>query len=356
MHETTDMRPPPTRLLAEDMIIEILLKLPVKSLLRFKCVCKFWKTLISSPQFVKAHLNTSRTNMSRQQLVYLAGSEIEINELVMYSVQSLFEHPSAPLKTLSFMVETKYRFIIGSCNGLLCLFGWDGCFKLWNPSTRLISKSSPPTDLFFVPYPDTHYGFGYDHVNDKYKVLVNCGPKETQVHTFGTKFWTTIKTSFCGLYTWTKLGKFVSGTLNWLTWDEDHIISFDVKNETYGEVLLPPQLDGDRCRYNYVLDVLSNCLCLCYSDEVNSVVWLMKNYGIQDSWTKLRLIPHEMVSTLRLLSFHPLCISENGVVLAKSYGSRLIVYNPNSGTFGYPKIRERYDKDIHIYHESLVSL
>ncbi|RXH90692.1 hypothetical protein DVH24_035456 [Malus domestica] len=40
----------------EEILFEILVRLPVKSLLRFRCVCKSWNTLISSPDFRNAHL------------------------------------------------------------------------------------------------------------------------------------------------------------------------------------------------------------------------------------------------------------------------------------------------------------
>ncbi|PIA57647.1 hypothetical protein AQUCO_00600403v1 [Aquilegia coerulea] len=35
-------------LIPEDLVIEILLWLPVKSLVRFRCVCKFWEHLLTT--------------------------------------------------------------------------------------------------------------------------------------------------------------------------------------------------------------------------------------------------------------------------------------------------------------------
>ena len=42
--------------LPEDMLVDILVKLPVKSLVRFRWVCKSWLSLITHPRFVREHL------------------------------------------------------------------------------------------------------------------------------------------------------------------------------------------------------------------------------------------------------------------------------------------------------------
>ena len=45
--------------LPDELITEVLSFLPVRSLMRLKCVCKSWKTLISDSTFVKLHLKRS---------------------------------------------------------------------------------------------------------------------------------------------------------------------------------------------------------------------------------------------------------------------------------------------------------
>ena len=42
----------------EDILTEILLRLPIRSLLRSKCVSKDWRSLISDPRFVKLRKTT----------------------------------------------------------------------------------------------------------------------------------------------------------------------------------------------------------------------------------------------------------------------------------------------------------
>ncbi|XP_057426497.1 F-box/kelch-repeat protein At3g23880-like [Lotus japonicus] len=341
----------PLSILPKELIAEILVRLPVRSLLQFRCVCKSWKALISSPQFVKEHLHNSisDTSLTHQRLLTITNGES--NGLTTCSLQSIFENPSAPLETLTFPVEPQtYYFIVGSCNGLICLSNCDGYFILWNPSTRWASRRLPYAPLVYERHLNLHLGFGYDQVNNKYKVLIiTCGLpnlSETRVHTFGTNSWTTVQNPSCA-FRWSEMsGKFVSGALNWLAKKGDVIISFDLEKETYGEVLLPPQMNGDS------LAVLSNCLCVCcFSGKADYVVWMMKRYGIHESWTKLwTLIPHENCI------LRPLCISKNGIFLAKGSNLRLVMYNPNTRTFNYPYIEGRFwEGDINIYHESLVS-
>ncbi|KAK7839379.1 putative f-box protein [Quercus suber] len=52
--------------LLQDLIAEILIRLPVKSVVRFLCVSKEWYSLITSSYFIKMHLKFSiETNRDR---------------------------------------------------------------------------------------------------------------------------------------------------------------------------------------------------------------------------------------------------------------------------------------------------
>ncbi|CAL5336658.1 unnamed protein product [Camellia sinensis] len=46
-----------------ELIIEILVRLPVQSLLRFTSVCKSWHSLITNPSFITKHLNLFSINL-----------------------------------------------------------------------------------------------------------------------------------------------------------------------------------------------------------------------------------------------------------------------------------------------------
>uniref|UniRef100_A0A1S4B203 F-box/kelch-repeat protein At3g06240-like n=1 Tax=Nicotiana tabacum TaxID=4097 RepID=A0A1S4B203_TOBAC len=110
-----------------ELITEILSRLPVKSLLRFRCVSKYWLSLISSPEFAYTHLGIAAN--------------------------------SYPVKK-----PRGYVRIVGSVNGLVCLVIEEKYFLLWNPSIRKFKKLPDPRGGDYIMY-----GFGYDEFHDDYK-------------------------------------------------------------------------------------------------------------------------------------------------------------------------------------------
>ncbi|RHN81611.1 putative F-box associated interaction domain-containing protein [Medicago truncatula] len=220
-------------------------------------------------------------------------------------------------------------------------------------------------------------GFGYDQLNDKYKVVVGVSSLNdyantvTRIYTFGENSWKTLHnfpyyphTSSYVSYTY---GKSVTGTLNWIVnkdgvYFNKVILSFhlDLVKETYREVLLPQHDGYNECYHG--LFVLSNCLCVCFDNfnESRKSVWMMKECGVFESWTKFMIIPHEKLHpSYGLQPFvEPLFISENGVVilLTKStyytVTSQFILYNINNDAVDYSSTFGKVD--LHIYHESLI--
>ncbi|RHN65467.1 hypothetical protein MtrunA17_Chr3g0080211 [Medicago truncatula] len=89
-------------------------------------------------------------------------------------------------------------------------------------------------------------------------------------------------------------------------------------------------------------------------------VWVMKEYGNKDSWTKLYHIPY---MRYRGLWINPkiLYVNEDDQLLMKVYdlGSskvKLVVYNSKSGTLKFPKIQNiDYLMDPEVYIESVIS-
>ncbi|XP_004496819.1 F-box/kelch-repeat protein At3g23880-like [Cicer arietinum] len=387
--ETTTKNPSPV--LPDELIGEILVRVPVRSLIQFKCVCKSWKTLISDPQFAKRHhLNSN----SYPQLFCPLFGEGDL-DIVSYNVESLLENNSTnsnPITPYNTFATNHNYVIVGLCKGLFCLIDIEESYViLWNPLLNLKSKKSPTmVSLYGDDDSVSYHGFGYDHVNDKYKVLVNVcnfnkyGESVTRIYTSGENSWKTIE-NIPGdpdeIHFDTSTGRLVSGNLNWvinkdINSNEEVIITFDIMNETYGEMLLPPH-DGEKMS-NVMLDVLSDCLSLCFeSNQSKWVVWMMKEYGVGESWTKLMtisnvfftieprmveaessdepvMIPNQNV-TMRPSYVNSLFISENGTILVNTMRSKIVLYNSCHGRSHYPIISSFINiNELEFYHESLV--
>ncbi|GAU36495.1 hypothetical protein TSUD_316210 [Trifolium subterraneum] len=358
--------------LPSELIVEILLRLPARTLVQFRCVCKLWKTLISDPNFANKHLLNSiaDSTMSHQRLAFHGCS---------YTLNSIFENPSTLVIDRFNGLENAdayHYYILGSCNGFLCLYDPDphqSNIIMYNPSIGLKSESSPkikPSSDWEVLY----YGFGYDHVNDKYKVLAvvehddgdihddDFGQSLAKIYTFGEDSWRKIQ-DLPYIPTNQRYGKYVSGTLNWVAPTLNYptgyvIVSFDLDKETYRDVLLPQNVAVTDYMCRPSICVLNHSLCLCYVNKTHLVVWLMKEYGVVDSWTKLMSIPREKLTFLNSIepysTIELLFISENGGVLLM-VSSQLILYNLNCGELDYPSISVEDVYDPQIYCESLIS-
>lgn len=65
-------------ILPPDIMMDILSRLPGKSLLRFKCVSKPFCSLIDSPELIKLHLNRSMETKSNLSLILIGWDTTKI--------------------------------------------------------------------------------------------------------------------------------------------------------------------------------------------------------------------------------------------------------------------------------------
>ncbi|PIA59460.1 hypothetical protein AQUCO_00400382v1 [Aquilegia coerulea] len=110
-----------------------------------------------------------------------------------------------------------------------------------------------------------------------------------------------------GAFHYTKLSNDCRWDDDILTYD-DSIRAFDVGSEKFRKV--PLNYSGNASKL--WLGVLNGCLSSCVYDHSagNTEIWLMKDYGVKESWTKL--------FTVCGFDFEPLVIRKNGEVLLKN--------------------------------------
>ncbi|XP_059638689.1 F-box/kelch-repeat protein At3g06240-like [Cornus florida] len=195
--------------LPHDLFIDVLTRLPVKTLIRCACVCKSWYSLVTNPNFITAHHNRSSI-VNNNNLVLLRSCSDDDANVVHYSLLrsengmfSNYAELGLPLKSY----RNPSLRIIGICNGLVCLsddlHGYGVKLYLWNPSIQK-TITLPPLRMNFQSHgPFKHsIGFGFDARTDDYKVVRtvylfcqpnNCEPPpEIDIFSLSTGTWRNI--------------------------------------------------------------------------------------------------------------------------------------------------------------------
>ncbi|KAM5554636.1 F-box/kelch-repeat protein [Rosa sericea] len=318
---------------SDDLLIDILSRLPVKTLIQFRCVCKSWRALISDSHLVTMHLR--RFNRRRRLLFSVAPFQsIDITALndAVCSVSSTSLALPIPVETLK---------IVGSCNGLICLVKNSSLIIFWNPSTRVTR---------FLPMPNhSHlgivmfYGFGYDPTIDDYKVVFGCkgernGALATAVVMFQLKTGSWRIIDGLDYVNLNGQGCLINGSLHWveMKWEAGvtirpvlsaRIMCFDLAEETFQELIPLSYLSREYISAR--IGIAENSLFVYIYNSSEITMWVMK-----ESWTKVMQIPTEIpqLPVGYCYSFStPICILENGEVLMNSNGKYLVLYSPNGG-------------------------
>lgn len=164
-----------------DLVTEILSRLPIQSLLRFRCVCKPWRDSISDPRLALSFQNL-KIAIRYGKGLYDLNLHSESDKVPMVELQY-------PMRKKEIggteEVEMPQFEILGSCRGLLLIrrdmdyFSpvnrRDMDFYLWNPSIRQCTKvlSLPQRDKdIWYESPMTGCGLCYDSSTDEYKAVM----------------------------------------------------------------------------------------------------------------------------------------------------------------------------------------
>lgn len=350
--------------LPKDVTVKILQKLPFKYLMRFRCVCKSWKALFSDPLFMKYR--------NRRQIL------ITSFERPLLSVNSLdIEASEVPrpvnMKLPGKWAENSFPFqFLGTCDGLmLSILDGESLF-LWNPSTtqlKRLPEIGSKGDIY------AFYGFGYDRSSDDYKVLRGVcyddymfdengaidysrsrKRKEVQVYSRRCDSWKRIGN--CPYDEVLQVdGAYADGFFYWLVLEKmgkdqllrQRIGCFDLGEEKFKN-LQQPKFVGHLLH----LGVLEGCLCLvCNHYESGSgawTIWVMKEHGVKNSWTKLINIP----LLYRTPFVIPFCVRKNGEIVLQVSDRKIVTYNPKTKSFEV-LVHKKFEIETAVYTESNLS-
>lgn len=163
--------------LLPELISEIFARLPVKSLLQFRCVSKYWFAEISSPQFIKKHLRLAVNNKedTYHMLMYIPDYELPLRSCTLRSmfyqnVTDTFDL-DYPINDYKYQKYPRSNWILGSANGLICFAAGKNDLFIGNPSIRKYRKLPCPRPGLMKSVCFPRYSFGYDEFHDDYKVV-----------------------------------------------------------------------------------------------------------------------------------------------------------------------------------------
>ncbi|XP_065872541.1 F-box protein CPR1-like [Euphorbia lathyris] len=332
--------------LPQELIIEILLWLPVESLLRFRCLSKFLRGVIDSPDFINSHLSKSSQNFNLRKLIFQHPyrEKFHVRDMILDPEEEilLLRKPVSSL-----WKEVSWKEVYGYCKGLLLLYGSASYFGLarWNPSTR--QHRDLPDCPFKLPSNVEYYriigsGLGYDDSTDDYRAFFivqvqlefhvwiyglksNSWRRAQNFPYVGYKFDTDPGIAGLGFFT-------TDGSIHWLcSLDSDpwqsEIVTFDMRKETFSIVSQPVcRVEG----FLKELHVLEGCLCISYFSgcpfsiplPLQSDLYIRKKNGDdQFTWTKLF-----SVTRAEPLFFHISWFQTMNVVGYSKSGDKILLY------------------------------
>ena len=130
------------------------------------------------------------------------------------------------------------------------------------------------------------FGFGVSKISEQYKVIcINTFPKSDShyVYTLRTGTWRRLEAGTASGFEFHSVGCIAcNGNLHWIVVDSSHIkwiCSLDLETERFSIFSLPNAGigKGELC-------VLKDCLCYCYTRCYEIVIWMMKEYQVDESW------------------------------------------------------------------------
>ncbi|KAG9138672.1 hypothetical protein Leryth_018565 [Lithospermum erythrorhizon] len=367
--------------LPPQIIHEILLRLPSKSLCRFQAVSKSWYSLISSKSFITSHITQNKnSDINTHLLLRIVNRYANNNERLLFDPYNV-RGPDEPIM-ISFMgmspllhgntTTTSSPRVVGICNGLICFLEDfdpnDGHIVLWNPSIRkAVVLPHPSVKLEFPQF--LALGFGADSLTSDYKVVrivyLVKGTISVVVEVFSlrTREWRRIEVVGldCFLPPPTGIHACVNDRAHWIGWrgegqSRSLIMSFDMHNELFEALSLPGDLANE---LSFDVEVSVSRGCLAVIENVPSRqryfnLWVMKEYGISDSWTLMfTLNDMSLIKSVDLRRF-----SKSNNILIRRSGNVWARYDPENKRIMYINLSHLGSDLIHAdkYEESLVLL
>ncbi|XP_020250541.1 F-box protein At5g49610-like [Asparagus officinalis] len=274
-------------LLPLDIMVDILSRLPTKSIAKLRCVCKHWLSLTQDLSLLKSLHQRSSSYMIIFKHVF--NEEIRLK---LYD-SSIRDGEKDTKISFSPKLWRRYYKLSNFVDGLTCAYSWytKSDMYLLNPMTRelrRIRKNYGRQKGFESEH--ERVGLGIDMSTGKYKIVRLFSHSKSRFHceifTVGTAQWRCLgETPFGICYDHNPI--LLHGALHWIGSDHQQklgVFRFNLKDEKFGSIipiLHPPSSHIRRLKES------SGSLCIEFSNTVEKCfeIWVMKDY-LSNTWVK----------------------------------------------------------------------
>ncbi|GMY22622.1 F-box protein At5g07610-like isoform X4 [Fagus crenata] len=234
----------------EDLATEILSRLSAKDLLRFKCVSKRWKSLISDPLFVSIHHRRSRriSGLLVHSYTEYGGNTCGLKSFFHASIN--FERGMFDLMREGFPHSTSVMMAL--CDGLVCYRSRRTRdlempeIGVWNPVTQERITLRPTNchvgyifGLAFYPVGSSSKMIPSFKVVSIQHPVLDKNSYSFVIYSSETGKWkTSLEICYCKDELHQNKHIYFNGRFYWLTKNQ-HIITFEVEKELSGVITVP---------------------------------------------------------------------------------------------------------------------
>ncbi|KAL3628737.1 hypothetical protein CASFOL_027783 [Castilleja foliolosa] len=322
---------------SEDLMLCILARLPVKSICRFKSVCKPWNHLFSTQEFVRIQFKISSESKNQSFIIQTINDNGSSNTISVFNIDS---KEKARILDQPFNDTCVGINIVGCCNGLVCIkHGQE--FVLWNPAMNL-SKTVSPLKDHGVNFKSLSLGFGYDAEGDDFKVvrIVFLRKKRrlrwrascVEVYSVNSNSWTIIDPGFQFSqlwFYWIVNSSTVNGNLYWVGKVDEEIkhvlICFDMSKLVLKIVPLT-SLNYNKAKHDIgFVDLNGSLGALVFTWRYDNMIAYVDAWVFDEGeqiWTKSHSVgPIQVETDLVLRSL------KDGRILCTRPNGQLIVFN-----------------------------
>ncbi|KAG7570320.1 F-box associated interaction domain [Arabidopsis thaliana x Arabidopsis arenosa] len=309
-----------------ELLEEIFLGLPLKSILKFKTVSNQWRSILESKLFVER-----RRTLQKNRRKILAAYNCNYCRRPSIHPESRFEGDEEIVYLHCDAAQPSM-----TCDGLVCITepGW---FNVLNPSTGQLRRFPPGPDPVKGTQGNWLLGFGRDKVTGRYKIVRLCFRDfyEFGILDIETGEWSKLRTPPHIMLPGSK-SVYVNGSIYWLQISASYIIlALDLHKESYyGIHHLPATWVTQETQLANLEDRLAMAMTTKVGPEWILEIWSMdieeKGWSKNYSWSKTYSISlaHRVVVSWPWQKrwFTPVSVSKQGNLVFYDNHKRLFKY------------------------------